>query len=126
MPVNPPAVSGIITNNPIDIPMAPFRPIRPLRINETSPRGIAIDWNDERQTRHTYRNLRFQCQCAYCREEMTGRELIRLEDVPEDIHPLKIIPVGTYALRFDWSDGHSTGIYAFDLLLELAESEGSK
>ena len=28
--------------------------------------------------------------------------------------------VGNYALRFDFSDGHRTGIYGFDLLEQLA------
>jgi DUF971 family protein len=27
---------------------------------------------------------------------------------------LSIEPVGSYAIRIDWSDGHSTGIYSFD------------
>jgi DUF971 family protein len=28
--------------------------------------------------------------------------------------------VGNYALRFDFSDGHSTGLYSFDYLRKLA------
>jgi DUF971 family protein len=28
-------------------------------------------------------------------------------------------PVGNYALRFRWSDGHDTGIYTFDFLRRL-------
>jgi len=28
--------------------------------------------------------------------------------------------VGNYALRFDFSDGHNTGLYSFDYLRELA------
>ena len=28
--------------------------------------------------------------------------------------------VGNYALRFDFSDGHRTGLYTFDYLVELA------
>ena len=28
--------------------------------------------------------------------------------------------VGEYALRFDWSDGHKTGIYPFDFLRDIA------
>ena len=29
--------------------------------------------------------------------------------------------VGNYALRFDFSDGHRTGLYSFEYLLELAK-----
>ena len=27
---------------------------------------------------------------------------------------LNVEPVGSYAIRIDWSDGHNTGIYSFD------------
>ncbi len=101
--------------------MTAFRQIRPLRINETSPTEVEIDWSDGPRTRHSYRRLRYQCQCATCREEMTGRELISMDDVPEDIHPLRIVPVGAYAIQFLWSDQHSTGIYSFEMLRKLAE-----
>jgi DUF971 family protein len=30
-------------------------------------------------------------------------------------------PVGGYALRFNWADGHRTGIYSFDYLRELGD-----
>ena len=29
--------------------------------------------------------------------------------------------VGNYAIRFDFSDGHRTGLYSYDFLRELAE-----
>lgn len=50
---------------------------------------------------------------------MTGRPLLNPDYVPRDVHPLAIRHVGRYALRFDWSDGHDTGIYPFRLLREL-------
>lgn len=31
-------------------------------------------------------------------------------------------PVGNYAARFSFSDGHDTGLYTWTLLLELAQS----
>jgi DUF971 family protein len=37
-----------------------------------------------------------------------------------DVHPLSVEYVGEYALRFDWSDGHKTGIYPFDFLRDIA------
>jgi DUF971 family protein len=38
------------------------------------------------------------------------------------VHPLKIEPVGRYAIQIDWSDGHSTGIYPFRRLRELGKT----
>ena len=32
---------------------------------------------------------------------------------------LGVEPVGNYAIRIDWSDGHNTGIYSFDHLREI-------
>lgn len=34
--------------------------------------------------------------------------------------------VGGYAIRFDFSDGHNTGLYSFKLLRELAEKVRSQ
>ena len=33
--------------------------------------------------------------------------------------------IGNYAIRFDFSDGHRTGLYSYELLLELARSLSS-
>ncbi|MEM1150086.1 MAG: DUF971 domain-containing protein [Pseudomonadota bacterium] len=40
--------------------------------------------------------------------------------VPEDITVLKAEPVGRYAVRIHFSDGHSSGLYTWSLLYELA------
>ena len=37
-----------------------------------------------------------------------------------NVHVLSFERVGNYALRFDFSDGHRTGLYGFDLLQEIA------
>ena len=39
--------------------------------------------------------------------------------VPEDVYPLRIEPVGRYAIQIAWSDGHESGIYPFRRLREL-------
>lgn len=95
---------------------------RPVRVEETSPRELEIAWSDGAMTYHLHRTLRFQCHCAQCREEMTGKLLIRLDDIPKDIRPRAIEPVGNYALRFVWSDGHRAGLYTFGHLREIAET----
>jgi len=33
--------------------------------------------------------------------------------------------VGNYAIRFDFSDGHRSGLYSYELLLELARTQAS-
>ena len=80
---------------------------------------LRIRWKDGHASEYAPRELRLACPCAGCVDEMTGRPILRPETVPEDVHPLAIRYVGRYALQFDWSDGHTTGIYPFTLLREL-------
>jgi DUF971 family protein len=56
-----------------------------------------------------------------CVDEMTGRPRLVPNAVPADIMPLAIHYVGRYALQFNWSDGHQTGIYPFEYLRRLAD-----
>ena len=82
------------------------------------PGGVRIDWDDAGHTwLYPARPLRLACPCAGCVEEMTGRTLLNPTSVPEDVHPESLALVGSYGLRIRWSDGHDTGIYAFDRLL---------
>ena len=66
------------------------------------------------------RALRLACCCANCIDEWSGEKRLDPESVADDVRPQTIAPVGRYGLRIDWSDGHSTGIYTFRRLRELA------
>lgn len=96
--------------------MSAFRPLRLQKAEETAPGEITLTWGDGRINRHNYRELRLACQCAVCRDEFTGRPLLDPATVPMDVHPEAIEPVGGYALRFIWSDGHATGMFPYDFL----------
>ena len=84
---------------------------------------LGVTWHDGGQSRLPVRLLRLKCPCAQCVDEMTGKVILQEEQVPADIQPIKIEPVGHYALRFHWNDGHDTGIYTFKLLRSLARAE---
>ena len=81
---------------------------------------LRIRWKDGAVSEYPPRYLRLMCPCAGCVEEMTHRPLLDPAAVPMDVHPLTVEYVGEYALRFDWSDGHRTGIYPFDFLRDIA------
>lgn len=82
--------------------------------------GLVIDWEPEgHQAFYPARALRLACGCAACADEMSGRPLLDPATVPADIRPVEVSLVGGYGLRVRWSDGHGTGIYTFQRLLEL-------
>lgn len=84
---------------------------------------LRIRWKDGHVSEYPPRHLRLSCRCAGCRDEMTGEPLLDPRTIPLDVYPLEIGWVGRYALRFTWSDGHSTGIYPFELLREVCPCE---
>lgn len=92
----------------------------PVRIEPTEDAArLRIVWADGHVSELAPRHLRLNCRCAGCIDEFTGRPLIDPSRVPDDIHPRAIRYVGRYALKFEWSDGHDTGIYPFELLREM-------
>lgn len=84
---------------------------------------LDISWGDGVVASYAPRALRLACPCAGCIDEMTGRAILDPATVSHDVHPTSIDYVGRYALRFVWSDGHSTGIYPFDYLRNLWDTE---
>jgi ATP-binding protein involved in chromosome partitioning len=95
------------------------RPI-PSKIELKTRKELAVHWSDGKETLLSSYELRCKCPCAQCVDEMTG--VVRLDPagISKDVWPQNIAPVGRYALHFQWSDGHSSGIYPFELLRELA------
>jgi DUF971 family protein len=81
---------------------------------------LRIEWQNGEANEYQPRYLRLCCPCAGCIEEMTGRPLLNPARVPTDVYPAAIRYVGRYALQFDWSDGHGTGIYPWSYLREIA------
>jgi len=96
----------------------------PQSIDRFDQRDIKITWSDGRQTVFEARALRLECPCAQCVHEITGEKILNPTTVPEDVEPLKINPIGNYAILIEWSDGHSTGIYAFDFLQDISARVG--
>ncbi len=84
---------------------------------------LRIEWADGHVSDYSPRYLRLQCRCAACVDEMTGRPRLDPRAVPADVYPLNIQYVGRYAIRIDWSDGHTTGIYPYELLRKICPCE---
>ena len=100
---------------------------RPTELQIVEDNALLVKWNDGQQRRYSFRELRDACPCATCREKRTGEQqastllpvLSAAEAEPLRIEGMK--PVGNYAYKIAFSDGHDTGIFSFDLLHQLGE-----
>ncbi len=88
----------------------------PESIDVTDAGALRVVWPGGPEVIIPAFQLRDQCPCAACIEEGTGRKILDPSTIPADIRPLQVTPVGSYAIQFHWSDGHSTGIYSWDTL----------
>jgi DUF971 family protein len=97
----------------------------PVALSKIDDDVLQIDWSDGRVQQIPFRTLREACLCAVCnaKREKELRNpapkgmlnvLSASEVAPLDI--LKMHPVGNYAYNIHFSDGHSTGIYTFEML----------
>ena len=104
--------------------MSPDPRVEPVNITPFPNGEVGIVWSDGRECYLDGHALRCACACASCVDEDTGRKLLVDERVPRDVRPLEIHPVGRYGISILWSDGHDTGIYAFDRLRALCDAAG--
>ncbi len=89
---------------------------RPVDIRQASGDELGITWEDGHESRYTWQFLRASCPCAWCNDlRIKGTS----EYIAADVRPSMVSPVGRYALSFDFSDGHSTGIYSFEYLRRM-------
>lgn len=97
--------------------------LSPIAVHpHTDQRSLAIHWSNGEHTITPYRTLRFECPCAGCVNEMTGERMLQESSIPKDIRITGVTALGRYALQFQWSDGHGTGLYHFDRLWQIAQS----
>jgi DUF971 family protein len=93
--------------------------LTPTIVKRISPTRTEITWNDGHESPYPSWYLRENCPCALCVEEFTGVRKVAEGSIPGNLERVMVEPVGNYALHFEWSDGHSTGIYTFDHLRKL-------
>lgn len=93
--------------------------VNPVEIRKKAGERITIRWADGHESVYPARGLRGRCPCAQCVSETTGQRLVHEEHVDPGVQIVAARIVGNYALHFDWSDGHTTGIYSFDYLRRI-------
>ncbi|HEX2919346.1 MAG TPA: DUF971 domain-containing protein [Edaphobacter sp.] len=102
-----------------------------VRIHKTEGTGVEIDWKDGHKSAWTFAWLRHGCPCAICHEEreQNGRKpgvpkpkpqsLLPMYEAPP--RPVEITPVGNYAVKFKWNDGHESGVYSWEYLRRVCQ-----
>jgi len=94
----------------------------PEHIAISKSKGIKIDWKDQHHSDYPLGYLRDECPCATCTGAHGAEPQRSNYSAPPSpfqmytpkLKMLSVEPVGQYAIRIDWSDGHNTGIYSFD------------
>lgn len=90
-----------------------------IAVNRTAG-ALHMTWADGHESHYLLEWLRANCPCATCREERRERAesggLMLVVGMPPSAEATGAELVGNYALRLDWADGHSSGIYPFSAL----------
>lgn len=100
----------------------------PEHIAISKSKGVKIDWKDGHRSEYSLTYLRDKCPCAQC-TGAHGTPPGPKGTPPESDNPfqmykpvlkmLDVEPVGNYAIRINWSDGHSAGIYSYEHLRSI-------
>ena len=110
-----------------------------VKVNVTTGTGMDIEWKDGHRSSYSFVFLRDACPCALCDEER-GKTHRKPGDAAKlapgalpmfkpTAKPNTVEPVGKYAIRFHWNDGHELGIYSWQFLREVcpcAECKAAK
>lgn len=108
-----PTNSGPQASTPSPIPTE-------IKLHQTS-RVLEIAFDDRRTFRLSYEYLRVYSPSAEVRGHGPGQEVLQVGK--RDVAIKEVEPVGRYAIKPSFSDGHDTGIYSWDYLYDLGERQ---
>lgn len=91
-----------------------------IRLHQAS-RRLEISFDDGRTAMLSCEYLRVYSPSAEVRGHGAGQEVLQVGK--ESVNITGIEPVGNYAVRLTFSDGHDTGLYSWDYLYDLAEHQ---
>ena len=95
---------------------------RPTEINlHRQSRVLDITFDDGRSFSLPCEYLRVHSPSAEVRGHGPGQEVLQTGKSQVNIEAIE--PVGVYAVKLAFSDGHDTGIYAWDYLYELGAKQ---
>jgi len=80
-------------------------------------RALELAFDDGKVFRLSFEYLRVHSPSAEVRGHGPGQEVLQVGK--REVNITAIEPVGTYAVKLVFSDGHDTGLYSWDYLHEL-------
>jgi DUF971 family protein len=87
-----------------------------IRLHQTS-KVLEVTFDDGKQFRLPCEYLRVYSPSAEVRGHGPGQEV--LQTGKRDVNIGAVEPVGVYAVKLTFSDGHDTGIFSWDYLYDL-------
>ena len=89
-----------------------------IRLHQRS-RVLELAFDDGQRFEMSFEFLRVFTPSAEARGHAPGQETLQIGK--RDVDILRIEPVGNYAIRPVFSDGHDSGLYSWDILYGLGE-----
>lgn len=97
----------------------------PVKIRlRLASRLVTLEYEDGTSFDLPFEYLRVFSPSAEVRGHGPGQEVLQIGK--ENVRIESIEPVGNYALRFFFDDGHSTGLYTWEYLYELGRNQAAK
>lgn len=94
-----------------------------IRLRKMS-RQLSVTFSDDRQFDLSFEYLRVESPSAEVKGHGPGQE--RLQKGKEDVRILSVEPVGHYAVRLIFDDGHDSGLYTWKYLYELGRDHDAR
>ena len=94
----------------------------PESIKLATPQSLVVRWPGGNVDTFSAYDLRINCSCASCVDEVSGKRTLDPNAVPLEISIKGMNKVGNYGLSLDFSDGHNTGIYTYKHLYRLSKA----
>jgi DUF971 family protein len=91
-----------------------------IRLHQAS-RRLEISFDNGKSAMLSCEYLRVYSPSAEVRGHGAGQEVLQVGK--ESVNITGIEPVGNYAVRLTFSDGHDSGLYSWDYLYDLAEHQ---
>ena len=93
-----------------------------IKLHQKS-RILEVAFDDDKRFSLSCEYLRVYSPSAEVRGHGPGQEVLQVGK--RDVEIKEIEPVGAYAVKLVFSDGHDTGLYSWDYLYELGETQES-